>query len=68
MLTACAEGESTIYKVDVLKDGTFGGALPRMATITKGEQSQSEFWNLIHRPVSPLPYISIDRKVTFAEG
>lgn len=59
MLTACPVGESSVFKVDVLQDGTFGEHGPPTATI-KDESSQAAFWDLINRPVSPFPYAGID--------
>ncbi|KAF8550189.1 hypothetical protein OG21DRAFT_1446946 [Imleria badia] len=49
MLTACPVGESNVFKVDVLQDGTFGEDGPQMATITD-KPSEAEFWDLINRP------------------
>lgn len=56
MLTACPDGESKVFKVDVLHDGTFDERGSKLATI-KGRPSETEFWDLLHRPVSPPSYV-----------
>lgn len=52
MLTGCPVGESSVFKVDVLQDGTFGDAGPYMAMIRDSE-TETEFWELINHPVRP---------------
>jgi len=52
MLTACPVGESKVFKVDVLHDGTFDERDSEPATI-KDRPSETEFWDLLDHPVSP---------------
>ncbi|KAI9457687.1 hypothetical protein HD554DRAFT_2029943 [Boletus coccyginus] len=49
MLTACPDGESKVFKVDVLHDGTFDERGSNLATI-KGRPSETEFWDFLHHP------------------
>ena len=68
MLTDCPDGDSTVFKVDVLNDGTFDPEGPEMATIKDSDSaSEDKFWERIHSPVSSLASVDSSIKQSWSQ-
>ena len=68
MLTDCPVGDSTVFKVDVLNDGTFDAKGSEIATIKdRDTDSENKFWERINLPVSSHAPVDIDKMIVFAE-